>query len=1149
MAPAQAMDLWISHVLGPERLTRYANRTLVFPPALFEDWHGVLRRIAEDLQISLRLDDPDALNRASIFVSDELRHYRTPRLSGVGRAQLKLARDSYRILEQGTREALDEPALDRLYRQWKHLQATATPVRHYLEARLLQVEQRLAEVTTENGGYVHRIQEVENQREALVAEVRGLGEALEARAQELEGVRAELSASRAEVQGLGTEREAVAAEAGALRVEVESFRRQVERTDEQLSVALHELEGSKQFATKLEVERDREHEAAGILNKRLEESQALLTEQAREAVSEREHLLGKLQEAQVSLVRFQAQKAGLEAELGCVYISRSWRVTRPLRSLMVFLRSMGAWVSVWTIGRSPHLRPRGGAEALGANRWRSTDQDPNFVLENVPRVACGWVHFRAVFTDDTGASPPARLYFDCGSGFAEAMSLPLRGFKRGKIRQVVYVPPNAVVIRLDPVDRQQTFTLSNVRFRKGLWLSLRKGLASRLHRWELKHLGAVNAPGNARPGYRIAKVIRHVLPGTTHGAFGRFFRRLLLAPRGNAVGRMDRDYPTWIEHHDRLQTHDIAAINRQIQALPHRVKISIIMPVCDVSLKVFRATIGSVRAQLYPDWELCIADDASRSRRLRRYLKQLQSQDERIRVIFREQRGHISAASNSALGLAEGEWIVLLDHDDFLAPDALHQIACTVIKHPRAEIIYSDEDKIDNRGRRFDPYFKGDFSPDLMFCQNQISHLGAYRTDRVREIGGFREGLEGSQDWDLALRVLEHCGPKRVIHIPKVLYHWRVSARSTASTVAAKPYVLDAGRRAVQDYLDRTCSGATVEPVPGIPFQRVHYPLRSSPPLASILIPSRDAPEVLRACVDSILERTEYGRYEILVMDNGSEDEESIAYLRYLNKNSLVRVLCLPGPFNFSRLNNTAVRAARGEVVVLLNNDTEVISRDWLRELVSQAVRPEVGAVGARLLYPDGTVQHAGVVTGVGGVANHVPSRLARDEPGYFSHALLTRDVSAVTGACLAIRRRLYGKMAGLDEKNLAVAFNDIDLCLRLREQGYRVIYAPAAELYHHESKSRGADLAPEKIERFEREVEYMKRRWGGRLERDPFYNPNRSLTFDCEGMQLAVSPRTRVAWQDFLQPTTAETEGNEKFGSSPVEKNNTSHFSKTAGG
>ena len=785
---------------------------------------------------------------------------------------------------------------------------------------------------------------------------------------------------------------------------------------------------------------------------------------------------------------------------------------------MAFLRGIKVWVLVWTIGWSPHLRPSGRIKSPGANRQRSTDQDPHFILENVPRFACGWVHFRAAFADDTSASPFARLYFDCGSGLTKALSLPLRGFKRGKIRQGVYVPPSVVAIRLDPVDREQIFALSNVRFRKSLWLNFRKRIAFRLQRWELKHLGAVNAPGNARPGYRLAKSIQRGLPGgATRGFFGRFFRRLLLAPGENAAGRMDRDYPAWIDRYDRLQPSDIVAINRQIQALPHRVKISIIMPVFEVPLKVFQETIGSVQAQLYPDWELCIADDGSRSRHLRRYLRQLQSQDERIRVVFREQRGHISAASNSALELAEGEWIALLDHDDFLAPDALHQIACAVIKHPLAEIIYSDEDKIDNRGRQFDPYFKGDFSPDLLFCQNQISHLGAYRTDRVRAVGGFREGLEGSQDWDLALRVLEHCGPKRVVHIPKVLYHWRVSAQSTASTVEAKPYVLDAGRRAVQDHLDRVCRGATVEPVPGIPFQRVHYPFRASQPLASILIPSRDAHKVLRACVDSILERTEYGRYEILVMDNDSEDEESIAYLRYLNESSLVRVLSFPGPFNFSRINNVAVRAARGEVVVLLNNDTEVISRDWLRELVSQAVRPEVGAVGARLLYPDGTVQHAGVVTGVGGVADHVPSQLARGGPGYFAHALLTRDVSAVTGACLAIRRQLYRKMDGLDEKNLAVAFNDIDLCLRLREQGYRVIYAPAAELYHHESKSRGSDLTPEKVERFKREIGYMKRRWGGRLEQDPFYNPNRALAFDHEGMQLASFPRTRAVWQDFL--------------------------------
>jgi glycosyltransferase involved in cell wall biosynthesis len=535
--------------------------------------------------------------------------------------------------------------------------------------------------------------------------------------------------------------------------------------------------------------------------------------------------------------------------------------------------------------------------------------------------------------------------------------------------------------------------------------------------------------------------------------------------------------------------------------------ISVVIASYPDSAEKLESVIASIQSQSYFNWELCIADDASTDPEIRVLLERHAKEDQRIKLVFHEQNGHISASSNSALALAQGEWIVLLDHDDILAEDALFRVVEAINSNSDCRMIYSDEDKIDEAGVRSDHYFKCDWNQDLFYSQNMFSHLGVYRADLVREVGGFREGLEGSQDYDLALRCIERIAPGQIHHIPRVLYHWRMHADSTAHSSDAKPYAMVAGERALNEHFERIGVDARAEPV-GYGY-RVRYALPESLPLVSLIIPTRNGLKLLRQCMESIFEKTTYPHYEVMIVDNGSDDPAALRYLKMLALDTRVRVLRDDRPFNYSALNNAAVALARGEIVGLLNNDVEVINGDWLSEMVSHALRPEVGAVGARLWYADDTLQHAGVVLGIHGIAGHVHRFLPRGDVGYCGRASLIQSFSAVTGACLVVRKSIYQAVGGLNEIELQVACNDIDFCLKLREAGYRNIWTPYAELYHHESASRGFDDTPEKQARSAKENAYMRQRWGDLLLNDPAYSPN--LTLDAEDFGLAWPPRVDI--------------------------------------
>ena len=456
-----------------------------------------------------------------------------------------------------------------------------------------------------------------------------------------------------------------------------------------------------------------------------------------------------------------------------------------------------------------------------------------------------------------------------------------------------------------------------------------------------------------------------------------------------------------------------------------------------------------------------------------------------------------------------------MDHDDLLPQHALYEVAVALNKDPTLDIIYSDEDQIDDKGRRSLPYFKTDWNIDLLLGHNMISHLGVYRRSRLEHVGGFREGFEGSQDYDRALRCADATVPARICPVPSVLYHWRRNYGAASFSEEQLARCADAALRAINDHLGRRHETGEAKPHPVLPqWNRVIRLIPPSAPLVSLIVPTHYRADLLGRCIDGLLNRTDYPAIEILIVDHASELPETFELFEKLKLDPRVRIIPYSGSFNYSAINNMAVEQANGSIIGLINNDIDVIGRSWLSEMVSLVVMDEVGAVGAKLIYPDDRVQHGGIVLGVGGVANHFNHGLSRWGIGYFGRVTsLTSTVSAVTGACLLVRKSVFEEVGGLNEIDLAVAFNDVDFCLKVRKSGYRNVWAPHAELYHHESASRGNDNTPEKSARFRREIEYMLVTWGTELEHDPFYNDNFSTEIGrC--FQLAFPPRRQKPWQ-----------------------------------
>ena len=605
--------------------------------------------------------------------------------------------------------------------------------------------------------------------------------------------------------------------------------------------------------------------------------------------------------------------------------------------------------------------------------------------------------------------------------------------------------------------------------------------------------------------------LREGWPGIRFRLRRKFFGAgVVQVPGGTAHAKIfiDRNnYLEWIRLYDTLGDEEQKQIVAHIETMSYRPKISVVMPVYDPPLKFLDQAIQSVRAQLYMDWELCIADDASENEMVRELLKRYSKEDERIKVVFRSVNGHISQASNTAFELVTGDYVAFLDHDDLLPPHALFCIAEAINANPHAGLIYSDEDKVDPMGRRQAPYFKPDWNPELCLSHNMICHLSVYRKELVEKVGKFRIGYEGAQDYDLVLRCLDHLKPEEIVHVPRVLYHWRRHEKSTALTVDAKSYAMFSGKKALNEYFVRNRIHARSETMRDGNGYRIRYTLPETLPKVSLIILTRNAMKELKNCIRSLLEKTIYPNYEVIIVDNASDDPAIFPYFEELAMTGKVRVLRNDCAWNYSALANFAVQQAQGDYVGFLNNSLEIFSSHWLDEMVSMAIQPGVGAVGAKLVFPNNTIQSGGVILGMNGWAGHAHKGWPQNSGGYMGRLSMISSYSAVSGACLVMNKALYQSIGGYDEEKFKRICYDLDLCLRLKEAGYRNIWTPYAELYNNVELVTAVFLNNNEGEKYlDTEIHFLKQRWNNFLLHDPGYNPN--LTLAHEDFSLAWPPR-----------------------------------------
>jgi GT2 family glycosyltransferase len=569
---------------------------------------------------------------------------------------------------------------------------------------------------------------------------------------------------------------------------------------------------------------------------------------------------------------------------------------------------------------------------------------------------------------------------------------------------------------------------------------------------------------------------------------------------------------------NRLRASDLLRLRDEASNFGYRPLVSIVLPVFDPEREWLERGLDSVVSQVYPAWELCICGESSTEEHVREFLDRYERLDERIKVTYLETNTSISGLLNAVLSATRGAFVGLLGNGDELAPDALFEVVKLLQERPEADLIYSDEDQIDDKGNRSNPYFKPGWSPDLLLSTNYVSHLSVYRRSLLEEIGGFREGFDGCQDYDLVLRATERTD--EVHYVPKVLYHRRAGLPGLSG--ADKSQLRDRTRLALSEALKRRGLEGSVENGRLPNRFRVRLKIKGEPKV-SIIIPTRDNVSFLRRCLESVERLTTYRNYELLIVDNDSRDQATVEYLA----STPHRVIPFREAFNYSRINNFAVSQAEGEYVLLLNDDTEVISGGWLEAMLEHAQRPEVGAVGARLLYPDGRIQHAGVIVGVGspwepGVAMHSHQFYSSESPGYAGALMVTTNYSAVTAACMLFRKSLFDELGGMEEENLPIQFNDVELCLRMRERGYYIVYTPYAELYHHESVTRG-HWSGDRTENL-----YMRERWGEVMDRDPYYNPNFSRGYGDFNLRADLL-RPKVVRQEAEQTEVAPASWHEK--------------------
>jgi len=755
----------------------------------------------------------------------------------------------------------------------------------------------------------------------------------------------------------------------------------------------------------------------------------------------------------------------LGASLRKLWSSRLWRFAYP------------AWLIARALGvlnlRMDNLVPLTDIHRDKNGIWRGNTL-PKFLLPTIPLQ--GWIRIQARI--NSSVSSLACLYIDTGAAFHQQDHFELAPVVGTTVvERIVYLKSPTYLFRFDPIQATGEFSVESFSLEpwSAVWLHTEAILRN------LKMM--ITNTGPHRPSLWLGLKLLLL------GKWSIFQQQLVANFESLTTGTF---YDVWRRRREPTEE-SRQKMRQQIGRWMETPKISVVMPVYNVPEVFLRACLDSVLAQVYPNWELCIADDGSTRPHIGKVLHEYAGKDSRIKVLYQTVNRGISAASNSALELVTGSFVALLDHDDTIPEHALFSVAEALVADPTLDMVYSDEDKLSTTGRHVDPFFKPDWSPEYFMACMYTCHLSVYRTELIRRIGGWRSEFDGAQDYDLALRIV--AASDRILHIPDVLYHWRVLPTSTASGSAAKPHAYSRARKALECHLERLGRAGKVEEGPSVGFHRVRYAINGNP-LVSIIIPSASKQTQLRGrdtwfvleCVRSIRKLSTYRNLEIVIVDNDDMPDELATGLKKMN----VRIISFTAPFNLAAKINLGVGASTGEQLLILNDDIEVITPDWIESMLEHSQWPEIGAVGAQLLFPNGTQQHNGVNL-LEGKPGHPFYQFAGDHPGYFNSSVVHRNWSAVTGACLMTRREIFNAVGGFSEA-FPLNYNDVDFCLKITQLGKRIVYTPYAKLYHHESVSKaGTDLS---------ELEAFRAVWADRIPRDPYYNPN--LTMQTSDFRIA---------------------------------------------
>lgn len=747
------------------------------------------------------------------------------------------------------------------------------------------------------------------------------------------------------------------------------------------------------------------------------------------------------------------------------------------------------------------------AERLEATDYSDIQLLPNDRLETLshdPWIIFEWAEGArpttplALLTIETEAvehdiQPLAQIYSDAGQGFSERHSTRF-SFSSGKTEILLIEPELIERLRFDPDQ------VRNVIVKPRLTVTPLSSMS------EVEQIVTRNNHDGADLD-RLLELLNAVFAGERSKPRPSSPVIALDFDLGRSID-FSHDYDYWLSLNAHPTEQDYSRMREMEKDFAIRPRFSFVMPTYNTPVDLLRECLNSLLNQTYDNFEICVADDNSPSSAVAAVLQEYAQKDARLKFIKRKTNGHISAASNSALSLAEGDYVVLVDHDDLIPDYALFVLAHYINVYPDSDIIFSDEDKVTIDGNRTQPYFKSCFNKYLMYGHNMVSHLGVYRRDLVNKVGGFRLGLEGSQDYDLLLRCIEVTDLSRIIHIPHILYHWRIIPGSTAMSADQKSYAVTAAQNAINGHFER--QKMPLRSVEGFaPGCTAVRPSKTFDTPVSIIIPTRNGIDVLQPCVESIFAR-ESANVEVIIVDNGSDEPDALEYLETISQQEQVRVLRDPEPFNFSRINNMAAAAARGDILCFLNNDTEVVSGDWLNRARTFLSMDDVGMVGARLLFPDRTLQHFGIALGMGEhrIAGVPHLGMEGNLPGYFGKARLLQEVSAVTAACMFVRKADFDAVRGFEEE-LTVAYNDVDLCLKIRALGKLILADPDITLIHKESRTRGSDKYGSRAQRLAEEAEWMRQRWSNELDNDPYYSPN----IDLGRVDFAYAIKSRLAW------------------------------------